>query len=314
MDPHAGARTATTGSAEPEATVLDGNAVADRIHDGVASSVETLRDAGVAPTVALVSMTESGAGRTYVSMKQQACAAAGIGSEVHEIDPDAPAATLSDRLADLNDDPAVHGVSVQPPLPDHVDRRTAARAVAPRKDIEAVHPENLGRLFAGAPRYTPPTPAGIQRLLGAYGIDTAGRRAVVIGRSETVGRPTAALLSGHGPGGNATTTVCHSHTANLAAATRSAELLVVAAGEPGLVDGGMLSEGVVVVDVGINRVDADDATEGQVVGDVDFETAREQASAITPVPGGVGPLTVAMLLRNTVDAASRQSGVDIELP
>ena len=312
MDPHAAARTAATESTEPATTVLDGNAVADRIHDEIESSVDTLRDAGVTPAVALVSMTESGAGRTYVSMKQQACADVGIRNEVHEIDPDQPAATLFDRLAELNDDPSVHGISVQSPLPDHVDRRATARRIDPRKDIEAVHPENLGRLLAGDPRYKPPTPAGIQRLLNAYGVDTAGKRAVVVGRSQTVGRPTATLLSGRGPGGDATTTVCHSRTEDLAAATRSAELLVVAAGDPELVDAGMLSDGVIVVDVGINRVDAGDA--GQVVGDVDFESAKEKAAAITPVPAGVGPLTVAMLLSNTVDAASRHSGVGIERP
>ena len=313
MDPHAGARTAATESAERSAAVLDGNAVADRIREGLASSVEALGDAGVTPTVALVSMTESGAGRTYVSMKQRACADAGIRCEVHEIDPGAPAATLFDRLADLNDDPAVHGVSVQSPLPDHVDRRATARAVDPRKDVEGVHPENLGRLFAGDPRHVPPTPAGVRRLLDAHGIDTAGKRAVVVGRSATVGRPIATLLSGRGPGGDATTTVCHSRTEDLAAVTRSADVLVVAAGEPGLVDGGMISEGAVVVDVGINRVDAGDATEGQVVGDVDFESVRARAGAITPVPGGVGPLTVAMLLTNTVDAARRQSGADVDI-
>ena len=313
MCPHPGAPTPTE-STGPEATVLDGNTVADRLYEALESSVETLREVGVTPAVALVSMTESGAGRTYASMKQQACTTVGIESDVHEIDPDQPAATLFDRLADLNDDPAVHGVSVQSPLPDHVDPRAAARRIAPRKDVEAVHPENLGRLLAGTPRYKPPTPAGIQRLLDAYEVDTAGKRAVVIGRSETVGRPMATLLSGRGPGGDATTTVCHSRTADLAAATRSAELLVVAAGQPNLVDAGMLSEGVVVVDVGINRVDAGDAAAGQVVGDVDFESVRQKASAITPVPGGVGPLTVAMLLYNTVDAASRHSGVGVELP
>jgi len=313
MYPHPGAPTPTE-STEPAATVLDGNTVANRLYEAIESSVETLREVDVTPAVALVSMTESGAGRTYASMKQQACATVGIESDVHEIDPDQPAATLFDRLADLNDNPAVHGVSVQSPLPDHVDPRSVARRIAPPKDVEAVHPENLGRLFAGTPRYKPPTPAGIQRLLDAYGIDTAGTRAVVIGRSETVGRPMATLLSGRGPGGDATTTVCHSRTADLAAATRSAELLVVAAGQPNLVDAGMLSEGVVVVDVGINRVDAGDAAVGQVVGDVDFESAREKASAITPVPGGVGPLTVAMLLYNTVDAASRHSGVGVDLP
>ncbi|GGI94154.1 bifunctional 5,10-methylene-tetrahydrofolate dehydrogenase/5,10-methylene-tetrahydrofolate cyclohydrolase [Halobellus salinus] len=314
MDQHAAAGTGATESTDPAPTLLDGNAIADRTHDDLASSVDALRDAGVTPTVALVSMTESGAGRTHVSMRQQACSEVGIRCWVCEIDPRQPAASLFDRLAELNDDPAVHGVSVQSPLPDHVDRRAAARRIHPSKDVAATHPENLGRLFAGAPRYTPPTPAGIRRLLDAYGIDTAGKRAVVVGRSETVGRPMATLLSGRGPGGDATTTVCHSRTENLARVTRSAEILVVAAGRPELVDAEMLSEGVVVVDVGINRVDAGAAAGGQVVGDVDFESAAEKAAAITPVPSGVGPLTVAMLLSNTVDAASRHSGVDVDLP
>ena len=314
MEPHAGAQTATAESNESATAVLDGNAVADRIYDDLSASVDTLRDAGVTPTMALVSMTDSGTGRTYVSMKQQACATVGIDCNVYEISPDRPDAALFDRLAALNDDPEVHGVSVQSPLPTHVDQRAVAERIAPRKDVEAIHPESLGLLFAGTPRYTPPTPAGIQRLLDAYGISTAGKRAVVVGRSETVGRPIATLLSGRGPGGNATTTVCHSHTRDLGATIRSAELPVVAAGAPGFVDAGTLSEGVVVVDVGIDRVDAGDAVTGQVVGDVDFESAREVASAITPVPGGVGPLTVAMLLSNTVDAASRHSGVGVTLP
>lgn len=283
-------------------SLLDGNAVADRIYNDPSASVDTLRDAGATPTMALVSMTDSGTGRPYVSMKQQARATVGVDCNVHEVSPNRPDAALFDRLAALNDDPGVHGVPVQLPLPTHVDRLAVAERIAPRKDVEAVHPESLGMLFAGTPRYTPPTPAGIRRLLDVYGISTAGKRAVVVGRSETVGRPIATLLSGRGPGGNATTTVCHSHTRDLGATIRSAELPVVAAGAPGFVDAGTLSEGVVVVDVGIDRVDAGDAVTGQVVGDVDFESAREVASAITPVPGGVGPLTVAMLLSDTVDA------------
>jgi methylenetetrahydrofolate dehydrogenase (NADP+)/methenyltetrahydrofolate cyclohydrolase len=315
MDPNASTRTAPTESTGTAATVLDGTPVADRIHDGLGSATDSLRDAGVVPAVALVSMTDSGAGRTYASMKNRACATVGIESTVHRIDPDRSAPALFELLADLNDDPAVHGVSVQSPLPDHVDPRAVARRIDPEKDVEGVHPENLGRLLAGTPRYAPPTAAGILRLLDAYGIDTAGRRAVVVGRSETVGRPTAALLAGRGEGGNATTTVCHSRTAELAAATRSGDIVVVAAGQPGLVDGEMLSEGAVVVDVGINRAGVGDGdAASRVVGDVDFESARRTAAAITPVPGGVGPLTVAMLLCNAVAAASRHADVDVALP
>ena len=312
MDPHLATEAAPAGSPPP--TLLDGNPVADRIRTELERPIGILADAGVTPELALVSMTESGAGRTYVSMKQRACAEAGIRGSVHGIDPGAPAERLFERIEALNADPAVDGIAVQTPLPDHVDTRAVARRIDPAKDVEAVHPETLGRLGTGDPEYKPPTPHGIQRLLAAYGIETTGRHAVVVGRSETVGRPVATLLSSRGPGGNATTTLCHSHTDDLGAVTRTADLLVVAAGEPGLVDAEMLSAGVVVIDVGINRVDAGDTSGRQVVGDVDFDSAAESAGAITPVPGGVGPVTLSMLPYNTVDAASRHSAVDVELP
>lgn len=313
MDPHVPTEAAATDAAAPP-TLLDGSAVADRVRTGLEPPVETLTDAGVTPELALVSMTSSGAGRTYVSMKKRACAETGIRGSVHEIDPGAPAERLFECIDGLNADPSVDGIVVQTPLPDHVDAHAVARRIDPQKDVEAIHPETLGRLFTGDPRYKPPTPHGIQRLLAAYGIETTGRRAVVVGRSEAVGRPMATLLSGRGAGGDATTTVCHSYTDDLGAITRTAELLVVAAGDPELVDAGMLSEGVVVIDVGINRVDAGDPTGRQAVGDVEFESAAAKADAITPVPGGVGPVTLSMLLYNTVDAASRQSGVGVELP
>ena len=312
MDPHVATETAAAGSPSP--TLLDGNPVAERIRTGLEHPIGTLDDAGVAPKLAVVSMTESGAGRTYVSMKKRACSEAGIHGSVHGIDPGAPAERLFERIEALNADPTVDGIAVQTPLPDHVDTRAVARRIDPTKDVEGVHPETLGRLGTGDPEYKPPTPHGIQRLLAAYGIETTGRRAVIVGRSETVGRPAATLLSDRGPGGNATTTLCHSYTDDLGAVTRTADLLVVAAGEPGLVDAGMLSAGVVVIDVGINRVDGGDTSGRQVVGDVDFESAAEKAGAITPVPGGVGPVTLSMLLYNTVDAASRHSAVGVELP
>jgi methylenetetrahydrofolate dehydrogenase (NADP+)/methenyltetrahydrofolate cyclohydrolase len=311
MDQHVAPDPTPTDSAG-EPTVLDGNGVAERIRSGLQSPVETLAEAGVTPELALVSMPASGAGRTYVSMKQRACAEIGLHGSVHELDSDAPEARLLERIERLNADPGVDGIAVQTPLPDHVDARAAADRIDPRKDVEAVHPETLGRLVVDDPGYKPPTPHGIQRLLDAYGIKTAGKHAVVVGRSATVGRPIATLLSGRAPGGDATTTICHSGTDDLAAVTRTADILVVAAGDPELIDAGMLSEGVVVVDVGINRIDGD-APRG-AVGDVDFESAATKAEAITPVPGGVGPLTLSMLPYNVVDAASRHAGVDVELP
>ena len=295
-------------------TIIDGNDIGDSIETGVADSVETLAEAGVRPGLATVLMSDDGASETYVSMKQRTCEELGIESFHHEIDPEAPAERLFDRIDELNSDPAVDGILVQMPVPDHVDKRRVLERIDPMKDVDGFHPENVGRMVAGNPRYKPCTPHGIQKLLEAAGVETEGMDAVVVGRSDIVGKPMANLLIQKAPGGNATTTVCHSRTADLAARTRAADIVVAAAGVPEMVDGSMLSEGVVVVDVGVNRVEADTEKGYELVGDVAFESAKEKASAITPVPGGVGPLTIAMLMYNTVKAASLQSGVDVELP
>ena len=295
-------------------TTIDGNDIGDSIETGVADSVETLAEAGVRPGLATVLMSDDGASETYVSMKQRTCEELGIESFHHEIAPEAPAERLFDRIDELNGDPAVDGILVQMPVPDHVDKRRVLERIDPMKDVDGFHPENVGRMVAGNPRYKPCTPHGIQKLLEATGVETEGMDAVVVGRSDIVGKPMANLLIQKAPGGNATTTVCHSRTADLAARTRAADIVVAAAGVPEMVDGSMLSEGVVVVDVGVNRVEADTEKGYELVGDVAFESAKEKASAITPVPGGVGPLTIAMLMYNTVKAASLQSGVDVELP
>lgn len=288
--------------------IIDGDQIAADLRADLAGAVETLRDAGHRPTLATVLMSPDPASETYVSMKQDDCEELGIGTRDVRLDTDASAADLFAVIEELNNDDAVDGVLVQSPVPDHVDYREVIERIDPQKDVDAFHPENVGRLVAGYPRYKPCTPHGIQRLLAATGVETAGSDAVVVGRSRIVGRPLANLLFGRGPGGNATTTVCHSHTEDLAAKTRGADILVAAAGVPELVDGSMIQEGAVVVDVGINRVD------GELVGDVEFESAREQAGAITPVPGGVGPMTRAMLLYNTTKAASLRSSVAVDLP
>ena len=295
-------------------TIIDGNEIGDRIRADVGDCVATLEDEGVTPGLATVLMSDDGASETYVSMKQRTCEELGIESFHHEIAPEAPAERLFDRIDELNGDPAVDGILVQMPVPDHVDKRRVLERIDPMKDVDGFHPENVGRMVAGNPRYKPCTPHGIQKLLEAAGVETEGMDAVVVGRSDIVGKPMANLLIQKAPGGNATTTVCHSRTADLAARTRAADIVVAAAGVPEMVDGSMLSEGVVVVDVGVNRVEADTEKGYKLVGDVAFESAKEKASAITPVPGGVGPLTIAMLMYNTVKAASLQSGVDVELP
>jgi len=200
------------------------------------------------------------------------------------------------------------------PVPDHVDEREVINRIDPAKDVDGFHPENVGKLVAGYPRFKPCTPHGVQKLLTSADVDTEGKDVVIVGRSNIVGKPLANLLIQKAEGGNATVTVCHSRTDDLAAKTRSADIVVAACGVPELVDGEMLSDGTVVIDVGVNRVDADTEKGYELVGDVEFESAKEKASAITPVPGGVGPMTIAMLLYNTTKAASLSESVDVELP
>jgi methylenetetrahydrofolate dehydrogenase (NADP+)/methenyltetrahydrofolate cyclohydrolase len=295
-------------------TTIDGNEIADGIRADLSACVDTLEERDVTPGLATVLMSDDAASETYVSMKQRACDELGIEGFHHEIDPDDPAGALFDRVERLNEDPSVHGILVQMPVPDHVEKSRVLSAIDPEKDVDGFHPENVGRLVAGNPRFKPCTPHGVQKILAATGVDTEGKDAVVVGRSDIVGKPMANMFIQYGEGGNATTTVCHSRTQDLAEKTRSADILVAAAGAPEMIDGSMLSPGVVVIDVGVNRVEADTERGYELVGDVAFESAREKASAITPVPGGVGPLTIAMLMYNTVRAASLRSGVDVDLP
>jgi len=294
--------------------IIDGDAVASSIRADLGDCVGTLVREGERPTLATVLMSPDPASETYVSMKQRDCEELGIATRDIELDLDAPAEDLFEVIAELNADPDVNGILVQSPVPDHVDYREVLERLDPGKDVDGFHPENVGRLVAGYPRFKPCTPHGIQQLLSVADVETEGAHAVVVGRSRIVGKPMANLFVQKAPGGNATTTVCHSRTDDLAARTREADILVAAAGIPEFIDGSMLREGVTVVDVGINRVDADTEKGYELVGDVDFGSAKAKASAITPVPGGVGPMTRAMLLYNTIKATSLQSGVEVALP
>jgi methylenetetrahydrofolate dehydrogenase (NADP+)/methenyltetrahydrofolate cyclohydrolase len=294
-------------------TIIDGEAVAADVRADVTEHVETLEAAGVTPGLATVLMSDDPASETYVSMKQRDCEEVGIESVHVEIDADAPADELYDTIDDLNEREDVHGILVQLPVPDHVDRRSVLRRIAPEKDVDGFHPENVGRLVAGDARFKPCTPHGVQKLLAAYDVETEGADAVVVGRSDIVGKPMANLLIQKAPTGNATTTVCHSRTEDLEGKLADADLVIAAAGIPEFVDGSMLKEGATVIDVGINRVDADTEKGYELVGDVEYESASEVAGAITPVPGGVGPMTRAMLLYNTVKAAGLQRDVDVDL-
>mgnify|MGYP000035348361 FL=1 len=294
--------------------VIDGNAVAAEIRESLTDSIDVLVDKDVTPGLATVLMSDDPASETYVSMKQRDCEEVGIDGTHVEIDSDAPAAELYDTIDELNDDPEVNGILVQMPLPDHVDERRVLRSIDPVKDVDGFHPENVGRLVAGNDRYRPCTPHGVQKMLDAYDIETEGADAVIVGRSNIVGKPLANLLLQKADDGNATVTVCHSRTENLTEKTRNADIIVAAAGMPEFIDGEMVSEGATVIDVGINRVDADTEKGYELVGDVDYESAKRKAGAITPVPGGVGPMTRAMLLYNTVKAAGLQEDIAVELP
>ncbi|TKX81469.1 tetrahydrofolate dehydrogenase/cyclohydrolase catalytic domain-containing protein [Halorubrum sp. SD626R] len=294
-------------------TIIDGEAVAADVRADVTSHVETLEAAGVTPGLATVLMSDDPASETYVSMKQRDCEEVGIESVHVEIDADAPAEELYDAIDDLNGRDDVHGILVQLPVPDHVDRRSVLRRIDPEKDVDGFHPENVGRLVAGDARFKPCTPHGVQKLLAAYDVETEGADAVVVGRSDIVGKPMANLLIQKSPTGNATTTVCHSRTENLEGKLAAADIVVAAAGIPEFVDGSMLQDGATVIDVGINRVDADTEKGYELVGDVEYESAKDVAEAITPVPGGVGPMTRAMLLYNTVKAAGLRHDVDVNL-
>ena len=292
--------------------IIDGNEVAQEIRDGLVAGIDDLTASGTTPCLATVLMNNDPASETYVSMKHKDCEEVGIATRDVELDPEAPASELFDTVDELNADPEVHGILVQMPLPDHVDEREVLRRIDPAKDVDGFHPENVGRLVAGNARYKPCTPHGVQKLLAAADVETEGADAVVVGRSNIVGKPMANLLIQKTDQGNATTTVCHSRTDDLEAKLRAADIVIAAAGVPGMITGDMLSSDTVVIDVGINRVETDEGSE--LVGDVDFESAKEKASAITPVPGGVGPMTRAMLLWNTVKAASDESGVAVDLP
>ncbi|WP_160132637.1 tetrahydrofolate dehydrogenase/cyclohydrolase catalytic domain-containing protein [Halococcus salsus] len=294
--------------------VIDGNAVADDIRSDLEDCIATFEDAGVTPGLATVLVGDDPASETYVSMKQRDCEEVGINGVHVELPADASQADLNSTIDELNDDPDIHGYLVQDPTPDQIDYREVIRRIDPAKDVDGFHPENVGRLVAGDARFKPCTPHGVQKLLASAAVDTEGKDVTIVGRSRIVGKPLANLLLQKADDGNATVTVCHSRTQDLAEKTRSADVVVAAVGAPELLDGSMIGEGAVVIDVGVNRVDADTEKGYELVGDVEFESAKEKASAITPVPGGVGPMTRAMLLYNTVKAASQQEDVDVELP
>lgn len=276
-------------------TLIEGKKVSEALRAKMKDEVaEIVAESGVTPGLAVILVGEDPASTVYVRNKERACVELGIYSEVYRL----PAETTEDELLaliqKLNGSDKIHGILCQLPLPKHISEEKVILAISPDKDVDAFHPQNVGRIMTGNYRFLPCTPAGVMELLAFYGIDIAGKSCVVVGRSNIVGKPQAMLLLEK----NGTVTVCHSKTKDLAAVTRSADILVVAVGRPKMVTSDMVGDGAVVIDVGINRL-----PDGKLCGDVDFDGVSEKASFITPVPGGVGPMTITMLMKNTLTAA-----------
>ena len=264
---------------------------------------------GVVPRLAVVLVGDDPASAIYVRSKQKAATEAGMVADDHTLPADVTQAELLSQVRMLGEDDSVSGVLVQLPVPDHIDVDAVIEALNPDKDVDGLHPINVGLLVQGRARFVPATPAGIQQMLLRTGNDPAGKHVVVCGRSEIVGKPVSLLLMQKKPGANATVTICHSRTADLGAITRQADILIAAMGQPRIITADMVKVGAVVIDVGTNRIDAPERKRGyRLVGDVDFDAVSEKASAITPVPGGVGPMTIAMLLQNTLLAARQAAG------
>jgi len=295
------------------AQIIDGKAIAAEIRAEVAERVRQLKEErGVMPAQAFILVGENPASISYVRGKGRACEDAGIGSQTIHLPESTSEAELLELIAKLNADPKLHGMIVQLPLPPQIDEQRATAAIAPEKDVDGLHPMNVGRLFKGDPYLLPCTPAGVVEMLIRSGHPPDGKHVVICGRSNLVGRPLAAILIQKRAGANATVTLCHTRTKDLAYHSRQADILVAAMGRAKAITADMVREGTVVIDVGINRVeDASRKTGYRLVGDVDFEAVAEKAAAITPVPGGVGPMTVAMLLTNTVKAAEALTAGEI---
>lgn len=294
-----------------EPLILDGKKVAADMRAEMTEEIQRLKaEHGLTPGLAVVLVGEDPASVSYVTGKQKACEEIGIYSREHRLPADYPESDLLALVEQLNQDPAIHGILVQLPLPPHIDEAKVLLAIRPDKDVDGFHPVNVGKMVIGEPCYLPCTPHGVQQILLRSGIQIEGKHVVVVGRSNIVGKPVAMILLQKKPGANATVTVCHTGTKDMAYFTRQADILIVAAGRPNTITADMVKEGVVVVDVGVNRIEDPTRKSGfRLVGDVDFEGVKAKASAITPVPGGVGPMTITMLLHNTIQAAKTLSGL-----
>ena len=292
------------------ASIIDGKRIAEDIKREAAQETESLRSKGIVPGLATVLVGEDPASQTYVGMKRKTCEELGMHSIFEKHDADMSEADLLALVDRLNKDPEIHGVLVQLPLPKHIDDKKVLLLIDPDKDVDGFHPMNVGRMMVGEPRFLPCTPAGVVELLVRSGNAPSGKEVVVVGRSNIVGKPVAVMLMQKNPRADATITVCHSRTRGLPEVVRRGDIVIAAIGSPEFIKGDWIKPGAVVIDVGTNRVDDPTRERGwRLVGDVEFEKAKEVASAITPVPGGVGPMTIALLMANTVRAAKLAHGL-----
>ena len=287
------------------AKIIDGKIISQQIRDEIKKQREEFENkTGIKPGLAVILVGENPASVTYVGMKKKACAEVGFYSEEHKFNTDISEEKLLALINKLNNKKEIHGILVQLPLPKHISEQKVLNLILPTKDVDGFHPVNVGKLVTGDDCLKPCTPAGVQELLIRSGVETKGAHIVIVGRSNIVGKPLAVMLMQKAKGADATVTVCHSRTKNIAEITRQADILIAAIGKPFFIKKDMVKNGAVVIDVGVNRVDDAKVAKGyKLVGDVDYVNVKEVASAITPVPGGVGPMTVTMLMKNTLNAA-----------
>jgi methylenetetrahydrofolate dehydrogenase (NADP+)/methenyltetrahydrofolate cyclohydrolase len=292
------------------ATIIDGKQVAESIRAELKEEVSRLRTKGIVPGLGVVLVGLDPASISYVTAKERACEELGMYSDDNRLPPDTPQEELMALVRKMNADPKINGILVQLPLPSHINEAEVLMAIDPNKDVDGFHPTNVGKMVVGEKAFLPCTPHGVVQLLLRSGVKLEGSHTVIVGRSNIVGKPLMNMLIQKNPTGNATVTVCHTRTKDLAYHTRQADIIVAAAGRPNTITADMVKEGVAVIDVGVNRIeDATKKSGFRLVGDVDFEGVKEKASFITPVPGGVGPMTISMLMYNTVESAKRAAGV-----
>ncbi len=291
--------------------ILRGKELAEKMRQEMKSEIDELKTHhNLVPGLAVVLIGDNPASLSYVKGKEKACAQVGILSREYKFDADYKEEQLLKLIRELNNDPSIHGILVQLPLPNHINEEKILYAIDPTKDVDGFHPVNIGKMMIGAPSFLPCTPHGIQQLLLRNNIEISGKHVVIVGRSNIVGKPLAMILVQKNPGANATVTMCHTRTKNMAELTKLADILVVAAGRPHTVNADMVKQGAIVIDVGVNRVEDKTKKRGyRLIGDVEFDEVSEKASAISPVPGGVGPMTITMLLHNTIQSAKNHAGI-----